>query len=107
MMIRKTYSRRNSGMTLMETVISMGVAAFVFATAGFLIFVSSRNCVNIRDQILAQTSASSGAERIANIMRRATYFVRYNGDNATTVTRFMAWNADTATTACVCHDQVK
>ena len=95
------------GTTLMEVVISIGVAGFIFSTAGFLVFMSSRNAINVRDQLIAQYSAASAGERIASILRGADHFDRFSDDTAVTVTRILVTVNDSETTQLVCHDQVK
>jgi hypothetical protein len=75
------------GFTLVETIVSVGVAGFIFTFIAFLVYMTAINFVNLRDQILSQVSASAASERVVSLLRNAKYFQRFSGDTATTITR--------------------
>lgn len=103
---------KRRGFNMIEMTVSMGVMAFIFASLGFMVFLSARNSMNIRDQILSQTSASACSERIAMLFRKASYFTRVTADQTTagpyTRMKFIvADNSGTTSTQLICYDQVK
>jgi hypothetical protein len=81
------YRCRHRGFSLIETMMAIGVSAFIFGMLGFLIFFSARNTLNIHEQIMSQTSAASASERITQELRSASEYQLFSGDTDATVTR--------------------
>lgn len=69
------------GYSLLEIMVSFAVMSFIFGFSAFLLFMSGRNVLNVRDQIASQTAAANAAERIVTIMRNGTNFKVVANDN--------------------------
>lgn len=83
----RAFGSRQRGMTLMETMIAIGVSAFIFAMLGFLIFFSARNTLNIHEQIMSQTNAAAASERLTQELRSASHFEKFATDNGALLLR--------------------
>lgn len=71
-------------MTLVETVVAFSIMSIMFLAMGFLVIFSAKNSYNIHQQSLAQSSAASAVERIANTLRNAQQFGFYGSDDSAT-----------------------
>jgi hypothetical protein len=82
--------RRNSGLTLVELSVSIGLTAFIFGALAYLIFMTGRNSFLVRDQSLSQAHSAAAAERITNTLRNSRYIGPYGTDDiSTTLTRLV------------------
>lgn len=85
-----TRLRNNSGLTLTELVVSVGIMTFIFGAMSYMVFVTGRSTYQVREQAISQEKAAAAAERITNTLRNAAGFRPYAGDTmATTLTRVM------------------
>jgi hypothetical protein len=71
---------RVKAFTTVELVVSIALLAFVFGMSGSLLFFTSRNLLNLRDQISSQTSATVACERAVSLLRNATQFQVFSDD---------------------------
>ena len=78
---------RTKAFTTVEVLVALAILGFVFGMVGFLIFVSSRNLINLRDQMVSQTSATVACERTVSLLRNATQFQMFGGDNELQLSR--------------------
>lgn len=78
--MKATRRHIQSGFTLTEMVIGIGVMAFIFSFLAYLTYYSSRNFVGVHEQVLSQINASNATEVTANLLRRAAYYSIYPGD---------------------------
>ena len=83
--------RRILGLTLVETMVTFAVSAFVFGALGYLTWMSSRNLMNLHVQLTSQQQAAQGLERMCNMFRSAGGFQRHTDDTEVTVTRLRAY----------------
>ncbi|MGI8907471.1 MAG: PulJ/GspJ family protein [Candidatus Sumerlaeaceae bacterium] len=72
-MMHKILNARR-GFTLLETTISLGVLMFIMSFSAYLVFLSGRNVINVRDQVVSQTAAAAASERVVNLLRNAHHF---------------------------------
>lgn len=104
-------SRR--GVTLVETMIAISIMAFIFAFTGFLIVMSARNAYNLNLQIQSQGNASNACERSAALLRQASYYAMWPGDDIQTTTTFsrvrfaLPAPGNTVTTHVLCYNPAK
>ena len=104
-------SRGRRGFTMMETVVSVGIAAFILSFSAYLTFFAGRNTILIHRQIMGQTSAASAAERSVSLLRNAHHFAAAPGDTPSTslkrVLFVMPQGSTGATTQALAFDSVK
>ncbi len=88
-MIKRVY-RRNQGVTLVETAVSIGIMALMFVALAYLVIMTGRNSVLVSEQALSQNQAASAAERITNTVRNAALIKPIGADNkATTLSQIL------------------
>lgn len=86
----KPHLRRDSGMTLTELVVSIGIMTFIFGAMAYLVFMTGRNSFLVREQALSQSQASAASQRITNTLRGASELRAHpDDDKSTTLTRIM------------------
>lgn len=80
---RKPHSGNlRKGFTLVETMVSFGIMAFIFSFMAYLTWMSARAFRSIHEQIIVQNQASMAMERVANEMRNSCVFKPVPGDEA-------------------------
>lgn len=104
--MKRLILARSRGFTVMETSVAITVAGFIFAMLGSLIFVCSRSAMNMHDQVMSQTNASTAAERVTMLLRNAVGYRLVSPDTSGSgVTRVYAEfpaSATSTTTHTVC-----
>lgn len=96
------------GLSLVETLIAIVISGFMFAFAGYLIFMVARNYRNVHEQIISQNNAAAAGERAATIMRSASRFAPWpsDADRPTTYSRIRVIRPGQPT-AVLCYHPVK
>lgn len=83
-------------MTLVETTVSVGIAAVMLVFMAYLSIFGARSTAVMADQLIAQNRTAAGMEFVANQLRNASFFSLYHGDAGPTVTRVMMTVPDSA-----------
>lgn len=91
--------RKSSGLTLVEVAVSTAVMSLIFGAMTYMIFVSARSTLQVREQSLSQQQAAAAAERITNTLRNAAAFRPYDTDSMTNTLKRVLYDIPDSTEA--------
>lgn len=77
---KQFLSSRRRGVTLVETLVSIGIMSILFSASAGTFVLGARAIHAMHKQSMSQSRASAAMERIANLLRNATEFAPYGTD---------------------------